>query len=119
MSDMCECGHTAEQHMPGYGPCISITRISESENGICICQHFKDTDGPVVDPYASDHADMAFMFQEPPPLGRPLSQARRMARALYIYEWAKQNKVMDGEWEVHHSLDCIAEAIREHEAKEH
>lgn len=123
MNMKCKCGHNAVQHVGPGNACLYVERVSESETIVCTCRSYERAEeepaAPEVDKYASDHADMAFMSQVGPPYGQVLSTARRMQRTLYIYEWAKQNKVMDGDWEVHHSLQCVEEAIIDYEAREH
>ena len=115
--NVCECGHPPIQHTGPGNSCLYVKKVSESETIVCACRAYK-RDVVEVDRYASDHADMAFMSQLEPPKNRILSQAVRMSRALYIYEWAKAHKVMEGDWEIHHSQACIEEEIAKHEENE-
>lgn len=110
---MCRCGHVAGHHAQYEGPCLAIQKINESESGVCICKRLEEAppNAPMVDKYASDHADMAYLSQQDPPKGRILSPAVRMSRALFVYEWAKMNKKTDGPWEVYHSYEEINKVI--------
>lgn len=113
----CYCGHDAAAHVDRQDACLAHGKEPEEDMWVCACRRFRVRD-IIVHREASDVADMAFLSRISPPLGRPLSPSRSVARALYCYEWAKVNLAEEGGWTLLPSQSFIDGLIKAHEENE-